>query len=202
MTKKCVNCNTENPSQAVYCRRCGLSFEQKTATSDELKAIQLLTNKWKKYTQWKRPITGFVLRCIVFAFLSLALACLTGLVLERLSNDLYLQVIGAIIVGLALLIIGIIINRKQLPTKKEKESFSLIYDKIEPYYYTGIHHSRKRKLYKIFLKGEKMGLLDVSNYKIAIKPHYSSMKWKKKQSILTVILNNDTFDINTKGEYL
>ena len=47
-----------------------------------------------------------------------------------------------------------------------------------------------------------MGLLDVSNYKIAIKPHYSSMKWKKKQSILTVTLNNDTFDINTKGEYL
>ena len=202
MIKKCVNCKTQNPPQAVYCRKCGLPFEQKAASNDEIKAIKRLTHKWKKYAQWKKPITGFLIRCIIWAVLSVIFVSITGYVLERMGKDLYIQNIGAALIGLTLFIIGIIINRKQLPTKKEKESFNLRYDKIEPYCYLGICHSRKRKLYKIFLKGDRMGLLDVSNYKLAIEPHYSSMKWKKKQSILTVTLNNDTFDINTNGEYL
>ena len=143
-----------------------------------------------------------MIRCIICAVLSVVFAYITGYVLERLGKDFYIQIIGAVLVGLTLFIIGVIINRKQLPTKKEKESFNSLYDKIEPYYYLGIRHSRKRKLYKMFLKEERMGLLDVSNYKLAIEPHYSSMKWKKKQSILTVTLNCDTFDIDTNGEYL
>lgn len=200
--KQCYNCNTENPLGATFCRKCGLPFEHITISKEDLEKIKINTQKWKTYPQWKKPITGFVIRFIFSVCLAIVLSCLTGLVLYNMGQDTTTQIIFASIVGFLLLFIGVYFCRKQMPTKQEKDMFLLICDKVEPYYYTGIRHSRKRKMYKIFVKDNKMGVLDVCNYKIAIPPHYSFIKWKKRQSSLTVSLNNDTFDINVKGEFL
>ena len=200
--KQCNNCNTNNPSGATFCRKCGLPFECKTISDEDLEKIKVNTHNWKTYPQWKKPITGFVIRCIFLVCLAIVLSCLTGLVLNNMGKDATTQIVFACIVGFLLFFIGVCFCRKQLPTKQEKDMFLLMCDKVEPYYYTGIRHSRNRKLYKIFVKDNKMGVLDVCNYKIAIPPYYSFIKWKKKQSSLTVSLNNDTFDINVKGEFL
>lgn len=200
--KQCNYCNTKNPSGATFCRKCGLPFECRTVSNEELKRIKVHTQKWKKYNQWKKPITGFVIRCILSACLSLIFSCLTGFVLSNMGQDTTTQIVSACIVGFFLFVICVYFSRKQLPTKQEKDIFLLICDKVEPYYYTGIRHSRNRQLYKIFVKDNKMGVLDVCNYKIAIPPYYSFIKWKKKQSSLMVSLNNDTFDINVKGDFL
>lgn len=200
--KKCDYCNTENPSEATFCRKCGLPFECRTVSNEDLERIKVHTQKWKTFPQWKRPITGFVIRCIFSACLSIVFSCLTGFVLFNMGQDTTTQIVSACIVGFLLFIICVSVCRKQLPTKQEKDIFISIYDKIEPYYYTGIRHSRKRTFYKIFVKDGKMGVIDVCNYKIAIPPHYTFIKWKNKHSSLTVSLNNDTFDINVNGEFL
>lgn len=200
--KKCLYCNVENPKKATYCRKCGLSFIPQKKSKKELKEIESLTAKWKSYPREKRPITGLLMRSCILAVISAFVTFLVGFTLETIGKEEAMCLIIAIGSGVLFFLAGTCINVKQLPTKKERELFSSLYDLIEPYSYLGLRHSRKRKLYKIFLKGEKMGLMDVSNYRIAIDPHYSSMKWKQKQKVLTVTLNNDTFDINTEGDYL
>lgn len=195
MVKKCKHCLTNNPAEAKYCRYCGVSFEYIPISSKEKEIVDSLTRKWKVYSQWKRPITGFIIRCIITTLITLILASLTYLVLLYLDVKTNIQMISTIAVALVLFTIGIYINRKQLPTTSEKNDFYSIYDKVEPYHYTGIRHSRKKRFYKLFVKSGKMGVLDVTNYRVLIKANYSSIQWKVKQYIITVTINNDTFDI-------
>ncbi len=200
--KTCINCKIHNPEEALFCRFCGQSFKTQVPTLIEKEDVRQVAAKWKRYSYWKRPITGVVLRIFLSCILAIVVVVISSILLQFLCQDKELSIIVSIVVGLGFLIVGFYYTLRLMPNKQEKEFFSKAYDKIEPYYYIGIKHSRNKRLYKIFVKDYKMGLMDVTNYKIAIKPHYQMMEWANKQSVLKVKLNGDSFKINIKGDFV
>ncbi len=208
--KKCRFCSTLNPGDAIYCRNCGRPFKTIEPAADDIDRVKRASRKWKKYSHWKRPITGFVLRMmVVFALVAvsgLLFAYISDLIAEACIADPGVRNAWPIVVGavaaITVFVIGFIFCKKQLPDEDERDSFPGTYDKIEPYCYLGLRHSRKRALYKIFVKDYRMGLVCVTGYGVAIDAKYALMKWKRKQRVLTVWLNGDTFDIDIYGNFL
>ncbi|MCD8202264.1 MAG: hypothetical protein LUD48_01310 [Prevotella sp.] len=207
-SKKCEywGCRASNPEYAKYCRACGRPFIEIGINQSEVDKVRLRTRKWKKYTHWKRPITGSILKMIIITILALGVIggivffLVSKIVLDR-DSQWIVWVVGVVCF---LVTFSIAINRikKQFPTEDENHDFPDTYDKIERYCYLGIRHSRKKSLYKIFVKNDKMGLIDVTQYYVAIPARYAFMEWKDKQSILTVTLNDDTYDINVREEFV
>lgn len=200
--KLCVHCGVNNPHSAIFCRGCGLPFDVKLI-SEKNPHIPEINKKWEKYSSWKKPITGVCIRFLGVIIFSIFVFFLAGILTDSIKDipDI-VPYLSATFFSLISVLLGWLLIRRQLPTKEENGAFEDIYDCIEPYCYTGIAHSRKRKLFKRFLKGDKMGLMDVTNYKISIEPKYTEMRWKEKQKILIVSMNDDNFDIDINGNFV
>lgn len=193
---KCDFCNTLNPLDSKYCRKCGSSFIEK---DDE----NLLDNCVKDFVvcpNWKKPYTGFVLRLLGIFLVSVLFGFVVSLFLiEQVNADEDWSFFFGFVVIVVCVCVGVHFAKKQMPNTKEAAAYSETVDMLERYCYLGVKYSRKKPKYCIFAKNNKLGLLDVSNYKVAILAKYDCMKWHEEQKLLTVVVGKSSSIIDVKG---
>ena len=72
-------------------------------------------------------------------------------------------------------------------------------DYIQEYKYGG---TSKHPKYVFFVKDNKFGVMNVTEFNVAIPAQYDEIAWREPNRILTVTKGNETYDIDIFGNQL
>lgn len=92
-------------------------------------------------------------------------------------------------------------SKKKLDNFNEdiKPTLPKLADYIQEYKYGG---SKQHPKYVFFVKDNKFGVMNVSEFKVAIPAQYDEIAWREPNRILTVTKGNETYDIDIFGNQL
>lgn len=83
--------------------------------------------------------------------------------------------------------------------KNIKLTLPVLADYIQEYKYGG---TSKHPKYVFFVKDNKFGVMNVTEFKVAIPAQYDEIAWCEPSRILTVTKGNETYDIDIFGNQL
>lgn len=82
---------------------------------------------------------------------------------------------------------------------RKSKSLPSIADYIQEYKYGG---TKKLPKYVFFVKDNKFGVMNVTEFKVAIPAQYDEIAWREPNRILTVTKGSETYDIDIFGNQL
>ncbi len=220
--KICPTCQTSNPGSAQYCAACGTVLAS-GPTNPILKYPKLKLQPTSLYN-W-RFIAPYPLLILIAPFVFFILYCIVAIwAYDFYGNDpwyycndsifkiihttsymgswaeAYHEYKEIISISLVLLTIGLIIllipftkGIKQLKYTKANPLTTLA-DYIQSYRYG--------KKYVLFIKNGKFGVMNVTEFKVAIPAQYDEIAWREPNRILTVTKGSETYDIDIFGNQL
>ena len=92
-------------------------------------------------------------------------------------------------------------SKKKLDNFNEdiKPTLPKLADYIQEYKYGG---TKKHPKYVFFVKDNKFGVMNVTEFKVAIPAQYDEIAWREPNRILTVTKGSETYDIDIFGNQL
>ena len=229
--KICPTCHTSNPESAQFCAACGSALQTHTASNMMQKYPQYKLQptsiyKWKYDTGYKILLIFIipVVLFILYSFISLgAYNILVGYqpdtykfcdplqifkdfnsyteYLSRARRDYYMSIFTCLLIASAILtvLLSFFINSRKKEKLSKAKSLSSLADYIQEYKYGG---TKKHPKYVFFVKDNKFGVMNVTEFKVAIPAQYDEIAWREPNRILTVTKGNETYDIDIFGNQL
>lgn len=179
----------------MFCRVCGFKLPH---ALNQIKINYIPTN----HLNWKSPqsanfIFGIALALIILSCIMLVAVFINSPWFDHREYTFYT------IWGTLLIIALICAYRFKLPQPNSSNVILKdVADYIEPYSYGGIRNYPKKPLYIIYIKDNKMGLLDASSFSIKIGANFDMLTWHTKNVYLNAINNNGSFCIDVNGTVL
>ncbi len=211
--KICPTCQTSNPGSAQFCAACGTSLQTTTASSMMQKYPELKLEPTSIYS-WKSNYKSIFGSLLIFSFFILfyLVGSIIGIIVSITLfgiNDFFHHTDG----GISLMIFGIslpiaiifyfIVKRSKSKldnfNKNIKPTLQTIADYIQAYKYGG---TKKHPKYVFFVKDSKFGVMNVTEFKVAIPAQYDEIAWREPNRILTVTKGSETYDIDIFGNQL
>lgn len=210
--KICPTCHTPNPGSAQFCAACGTSLQTTTASSmmqkyPELKLQPTTLYPWQ--SNYKSNYSFLLALELIFLLNPICVIVITHEIFIFGINNFYHYPDGRtylIIFGISLLIAIIfhfIVKRSKGKldnfNKNIKPTLQTIADYIQAYKYGG---TKKHPNYVFFVKDSKFGVMNVTEFKVAIPAQYDEIAWREPNRILTVTKGSETYDIDIFGNQL
>lgn len=188
----CQHCNTFNSDDTMYCRVCGHKLPY---SINQIKVNYLPTN----HLNWKSPIFANIIYGTALVAVILSVIMLVNIFIRAPWDD-HREYTFYTIWGILLVISMLCASKFNLPQpNSSKYLLKDVADYIEPYSYGGMRHNPKKPLYVIFIKDNKMGLLDVSTFSIKIEADFDVLTWHTKNEYLNAINANGSCCMDVNG---
>ena len=170
------------------------------------------TSVYSWQSNYKSNFWGYLILTIYFILIFVLVASIIGIIVSIYTygiNDFVHHPDG----GLSLMIFGIALPIniilyfiiKWLKSKFDnfnkniKPTLPKLADYIQEYKYGG---SKQHPKYVFFVKDNKFGVMNVTEFKVAIAAQYDEIAWREPNRILTVTKGNETYDIDIFGNQL
>lgn len=211
--KICPTCHTSNPGSAQFCAACGSALQTHTASNMMQKYPDLKLRPTSIYSWQSNYKSNYLCPLILgIVFLLYTLAGLIGIfvnIYEYGIKDFIHHSDG----GISLMVFSIFLpvtivsylivkwSKKKLDNFNEdiKPTLPKLADYIQEYKYGG---TEKHPKYVFFVKDNKFGVMNVTEFKVAIPAQYDEIAWREPNRILTVTKGNETYDIDIFGNQL
>lgn len=213
MTMKCKYCNTENPNEARYCRRCG----QELATNENpMEKWPNLDFRPVGIVSLKQYKSGRIFFFKLFRFISWGAGLLAlyfianafGLFVEHRDSGLFSSLLDDFIFGtdyyvfLSLSLITFIISffiiismYKHCPRRRQEEELRKNVDYIQG-------TSFSSQTYLFFIKDNHWGCYNMKNFSIQIPAAYDFLEWREYGKLLNGKKDNISMIIDINGQPL
>ena len=197
--KICPTCHTSNPGSAQFCAACGTPLQPIKISNAILKYPRLKLQPTTLYN-WdvELPEKYQTILTIAFGIIFYSIIIfLAPLYLGKQTWAKFRAVLSTCIGGLLLLFS--FIQKIRLIIKSKRVKLSSLADYIQEYKYGG---TSKHPKYVFFVKDNKFGVMNVTEFKVAIPAQYDEIAWREPSRILTVTKGNETYDIDIFGNQL
>lgn len=202
--KICPTCHTSNPGSAQFCAACGMPLLTKSSNPmQKYPQYKLQPTSLFHWDTQKLPYFSIIICFIALAFsLSVAgwnLSAAFGANFDYSSDKFYLSIgilFSVLSIILCLHIYKLFTKHKELEPQTPLPKLA---DYIQEYKYGG---TSKHPKYVFFVKDNKFGVMNVTEFKVAISAQYDEIAWREPNRILTVTKGNETYDIDIFGNQL
>ena len=196
--KICPTCHTSNPGSAQFCAACGSALPSTLLVNPMLQYKQLRLQPtslygWQSLSKW--PFYCFIFTTSIIFLWGIGWAI--GTLFEP-----YWHIIPEVTLVWCIILAFFIWQSYcsyKYTFKKSDKSLSSLADYIQEYKYGG---SKQHPKYVFFVKDNKFGVMNVTEFKVAIPAQYDEIAWREPNRILTVTKGNETYDIDIFGNQL